>query len=241
MKTLLASLALAAVASAPGPGPAAESKLCGDYIEARTCNVWVGACVANSETAEAGKQATLAWRFTAGEWKGVELKELGVALLIDARSTLGDPYHSPLPVRNVLLLDERASDAQLVAMREFVAAQAGALAGNVIEERLVSFELKIDCCEKKGCAELAAGDVVRIETRCLCDDDHLCGHEDVFYPPLAPLAERLAVFTVEHKVGRTLLDRTFTDRDSASAFLGRFEIDSPRAGTAVDPDEVAAR
>lgn len=243
----LATLALASFTLAADGGAgtqasgASDGKLRGDYLEARTCDVWVGACFANSETGEVGKQATLAWKFTAGDWKGTPMKGVGAVLLIDAKSTLGDPYHSPLPVRNVLLLDERASDAQLVALREFVAARMGDLAGNVIEERLVAIELKLDCCAKKGCAKLAAGDLVKIETRCLCDDDKVCGHEDTYYPPLTGLAEKLPAYTVEHTVKKTLLDREWDDRDSRSAFLGKFELDSPPAEKTVDPAEVVAR
>jgi len=241
MKILLATAAALSLAFAPRPPAAAAEKLCGDYLEARTCDVWVGTCFANSETSEAGRQATLAWKFSSGAWKGVELKGAAAVLLIDARATLGDRYHSPLPVRNVLLLDERASDAQLVALREFVAAQLGDLSGNVIEERLVAIELETDCCEKKGCAKLVAGDVARIETRCLCDDDRVCGHEETFYPPLVRLSEKLPVFTLEHAVEGTLLGREWTDRETRSGFLGKFELEAPAAERTVDPDQVVAR
>ncbi len=246
MKTLLlaaaGALSFAFARTPPAATPAGEDgKLRGDYLEARTCDVWVGPCFANSETAEAGRQATIAWKFTEGEWKGVELKGVGAVLIIDAKATLGDRYHSPLPVRNVLLLDERASDDQLVALRDFVKTRMGDLAGNVIEERLVPIELKSDCCEKKGCAKLVAGEIARIETRCLCDEDRVCGHEETFYPPLTSLSEKRPVFTVEHVVKMTLLLREWTDRESRSAFLGRFELASPPPEKRVDPDEVVAR
>jgi hypothetical protein len=243
MKTLLATFALASLAFAARPNlpSSGGERLRGDYLEARTCDVWVGACFANSETAEAGKQATVAWKFTEGAWKGVDLKGVGAVLLIDAKATLGDRYHSPLPVRNVLLLDLKASDEQLAALRDFVKAQLGELAGNVVEERLVSIQLETECCRKKGCSKLVAGDVARIETRCLCDGDRVCGHEDTFYPPLTSLAEKLPAYTVEHSVKRTLLGKEWTDRDSRSAFVGAFDVASPPAEKKVDPDEIVAR
>jgi hypothetical protein len=248
-KTLLVLAAIISLGLAPRPPaaiPAAipsmgKEKLRGDYLEARTCDVFVGACFANSETSEAGKQATLAWKFTEGEWKGVPMKGAAAVLLIDARSTLGDPYHSPLPVRNVLLIDERATDDQIVALREFVALQMGELAGNIVEERLVPIELAIDCCDKEGCAKLSAGDIVKLETRCLHEDDKVCGHEDTYYQPFVGLTEKHPVYTVEHVVKRTLLDREWDDRDARSAFLGRFELRGPPAAKAVDPDEILAR
>ena len=78
--------------------------------------------------------------------------------------------------------------------------QLGDLAGNVIEERLVPIEMKVGCCEKKGCAKLVAGEIARITTRCLGEKDDICGHEETFYPPLVPLKDSLPAFTVESGV-----------------------------------------
>lgn len=245
MKWKLAGLVLAlaggAVAVETPVAPTPAKVLRGDYLEARTCDVWVGACFANSETSEQGRQATLAWKFAEGEWKGVDLSGLAVALIVSARSTIGDPYHSALPVRDVLLVDSKANDAQLKALRDFVATQAGELAGNVIEEIPTTITLKTDCCDKKGCAKLVAGEIARIETRCLHDEDKVCGHEDTYYPPLTSLAEKHAVYTVEHSVKGTLLALDWIDRDSRSAFLGKFEFESVEPMKTVDPDEIRAR
>jgi hypothetical protein len=226
----------------PQPTSPLVTTLRGDYLEARTCDVWVGTCYANSETSEQGRQATMVWKFDEGAWKGVELKGLGLALVIVAKSTLGDPYHSPLPVRNVLLVDSRASDEQLRALRDFAATQAGELGGNVIEEIPTSISLKVDCCDKEGCAKFEAGEIARIETRCLKETDEVCGHEKTFYPPLVgALTDPHAVFTVEHKVKGTLLELSWTDRDSRSAFLGKFELESAVPPKTVGHDEVRAR
>ena len=81
----------------------------------------------------------------------------------------------------------------------------------------------------------------RSETRCLGEEDHVCGHEQTWYPPLTSLASKSAVYTVEHQVKRTLLDKEWHDRDSRSAFLGKVDLDSPPPEKRVDPDEVAAR
>jgi len=197
-----------------------ENILKGDYLETRTCDVWTGPCFANSETAEAGREATLAWHFTSGKWAGVDLDGVSAVLIIEAKSTLGDKYHSPLPVRDVLLLDEKATDAQLEAMRNFVKTQLGDLAGNVVEERLVAIELKLACCEKKGCAKLVAGEVANVTTRCLGEKDDICGHEDTFYPPLVTLKDSLPAFTVESGVKGTLA-RARVDRPRFAQRLPR--------------------
>jgi hypothetical protein len=258
MKISLASLLLApavfasvAFAGDDKPAPAdgtskaaksfTENILKGDYLETRTCDIWTGPCFANSETSEAGREATLAWHFTSGKWAGVDLDGVSAVLVIEAKSTLGDKYHSPLPVRDVLLLDEKATDAQLEAMRNFVKTQLGDLAGNVVEEMLVPIEMKVGCCEKKGCAKLVAGEIVRITTRCLGEKDDICGHEETFYPPLVALKDSLPAFTIESGVKGTLLAHEWTDRDSRSAFLGHFEVRSLAPALAVDTEGIRAK
>ena len=254
MKTLLASLLLASAAFArddkpaqPGDGGAkpaksgAENVLKGDYLEARTCDVWTGPCFANGESEVAGHEATLAWHFTSGKWSGVDLEGVSAVLIIEAKGTLGDKYHSVLPVRDVLLLDEKATDAQLEAMRAFIRAQLGDLAGNVVEERLAPITLQIDCCDKKGCGKLVAGEVARLQTRCLGHKDEICGHEEPFYPPLVALKDSLAAYTIESSVKGTLLAHEWIDRDSRSAFLGHFEARSLAPALAVDPEGIRAK
>jgi hypothetical protein len=244
-------LATAAFAGDEKPAPAdgtskaaksaVENILKGDYLETRTCDVWTGPCFANSETAESGREATLAWHFTSGKWAGVDLEGVSAVHVNEAKGTLGDKYHSPLPVRDVLLLDEKATDAQLEAIRNFVKTQLGDLAGNVVEERLLPIELKVGCCEKKGCAKLVAGEVANVTTRCLGEKDDICGHEDTFYPPLVALKDALPAFTVESGVKGTLLAHEWTDRDSRSAFLGHFEARSLAPALAVDPEGIRAK
>lgn len=252
MKSCIAAFVLASFVGAAFAGTgedgkgaaastAAENTLKGDYLEARTCDIWTGPCFANSETSEAGREATVAWHFTGGKWAGVELDGLTAVLVIEAKATLGDKYHSPLPVRDILLIDERAKDPQLEAIRAFVKNALGDLAGNVVEERLLPIECKVGCCEKKGCAKLVAGEIAQITTRCLGEKDEICGHEDTFYPPLMKLKDELPAFTLEHGVKGTLLNHEWTDRDSRSAFLGHFEVRSPAPALQVDPDGIRAR
>jgi hypothetical protein len=241
----LASFAFAAAAFAgddkkPAAGPG-ENTVKGDYLEARTCDVWTAACFANGEVGQVGREATLAWRFTSGQWAGVDLAGVSAVLIIEAKSTLGDKYHSPLPVRDVLLLDEKANDSQLEALRAFVKAQLGDLAGNVVEERLVPIALELDCCDKKGCSKLVAGTVAHMSTRCIGHKDEICGHESTYYPPLTTLKDSLPAFTVESEVKGTLLAHDWTDRDSRSAFLGHFEVRSPAPALAVDTEGIRAK
>src|SRR5579872_2344797 len=73
-----AALFLAAgtgAAAAPPPTPAART-LSGEYVEARTCNVYTGACHANGEMVTAGREAVLAWQIKQGTVEGVKVDGL---------------------------------------------------------------------------------------------------------------------------------------------------------------------
>ena len=91
----------------------AKAAIRGDYVEVRSADVFAGACFANSEVGLVGNEAMLAWMINSGSWNGVDLSGLGIVAVVRAKSTLGDPYHDPLPARSVLILDERASAASL--------------------------------------------------------------------------------------------------------------------------------
>ena len=52
----------------------------GEYLEARTADVFTGPCISNSEIFTTGNQAVLAWKVNQGAWKGTELSGLCVAI-----------------------------------------------------------------------------------------------------------------------------------------------------------------
>jgi hypothetical protein len=57
---------------------ASAAQISGEYIEARTCDVYTGPCFANGEMGLSGREAVMAWRVEEGTWNGVELGGLSV-------------------------------------------------------------------------------------------------------------------------------------------------------------------
>ena len=49
----------------------------GDYIEARSADVYTGPCFANGQVGLVGNEAILAWKIKEGEWKGASSERLG--------------------------------------------------------------------------------------------------------------------------------------------------------------------
>ena len=52
----------------------------GEYIEARTADVYTGPCFANSEGGLVGELAVFGWKIDKGSWQGVSLDGLSVGL-----------------------------------------------------------------------------------------------------------------------------------------------------------------
>jgi hypothetical protein len=166
----------------------------GDYVEVRSADVYTGPCFANAEENLEGKQAILAWKIRKGSWQGVSLDGLSVVAVVKANATLGDIYHNPYPAKSVLILDQRANSLQRKALVEFVKSAAGPLVENVA--RLDAAPITLELGSAHGSVNLVAGSLARIRTRSLCQGDHLCGNEEVYYPPLTKVAHAMPAYTL---------------------------------------------
>src|SRR5207249_1398129 len=124
----------------------------GQYVEARTCDVFTGECFANADTGLTGKNAVLAWKIDSGTIDGVKLDGLGVVAVLSAVDTLGLKQSGP--GRSVLIVDEKATKAQRDALVSFAKTQAGKLLGEVVAVREAKVELEIRACAGESCATL---------------------------------------------------------------------------------------
>ncbi len=84
----------------------------GEYIEARTADVYTGPCFANSEAGLVGEFAVFGWKIDKGSWQGVSLDGLSVVGAVKASGTLGDIFHDVYPVKSILIIDDKATPEQ---------------------------------------------------------------------------------------------------------------------------------
>ena len=199
--------------------------LTGNYIEARTADVYTGPCFANGEIEMNGREAVFAWKIAGGSWGGVNLAGLAVVGVVHAEHTLGNPYEPVNPAVAVLIVDSRASAAQRVALVSFAKAQAGILLDHVLRIDYQPVELTIENGNiHGGAATLTAGTLATIRTRALNSGDHICGNEDVFYPPLNKLEHAMPAYTVQDSYQGDALGETWTSMYRRSGFLGTFQM-----------------
>ncbi|HTU23736.1 MAG TPA: DUF1326 domain-containing protein [Gemmataceae bacterium] len=219
MKRTLAFTALALLLAA---APLSAAGLNGQYIEARTIDVWTGPCFANADVNIGGKHGIMAWKVEKGEFNKVNLDGLGVVAVLAASDTLGTRQTGT--GKALLIVDARASRAQKDALIALAKQQGGELLRNIVAVRSAAVELNVCNCEKGGCGTLRAGDA-RIETRCL-DHKHdtVCGNESAFFPPLSRDVTANPALAAENAFTGKGLNGTWKDSGRRSAYLGTFTV-----------------
>jgi hypothetical protein len=215
-------LAFAALALLLAAAPLTAAGITGQYIEARTCDVWTGACFANAEMNIGGKHAVMGWKVEKGTLEDVSLDGLGVVAVVQASDTLG--LKQTGPAQAVLIVDSRANATQKAALIRLAKSQGGELLRNVIAVESAPIELTRCPCKNDVCASLSAG-TAKIETRCLdVHHDSACGHEDDFYPPLAKNVKVRAAMASEHGYSGKGFNALWKENDRRGAYVGSFEV-----------------
>lgn len=199
----------------------------GDYVEARTADVYTGPCFANSEVGLMGELAVFGWKVSKGSWHGVGLDGLGVVGVVRASSTLGDVYHSAYPVKSVLIVDSRANAEQRLALQSFAKRMGGDLLQDVVRVDYEPVDLVFENNNLHSMkATLTAGPLAKIQTRALNEGDHICRNEEVWYRPLTKLNHAMPAYSVAHIFKGDGLGTRWSSPDKRSSFVGSFVQDS---------------
>ena len=225
LKLTIGAAVLAAAASVSFAASLPAHSVTGNYIEARTADVYTGPCFANGEAEINGKEAVLGWKINNGAWKGVNIAGLGVVGVIRAEHTIGNVHVPSNSGRAVLIVDSRANAEQREALIAFAKSQGGPLMQNVVKVLSAPVELTIEGGNLHGgAARLTAGSLAEIRTRAMTEADHTCGNEDIFYPPVAKLEHAMPAYALENSFQGEGLGETWSARFHRSSFLGTFQV-----------------
>jgi len=215
-------LAAAAMSAASLP----STKIQGEYVEARTADVYTGPCFANAETGVTGDLAVMGWKIDRGVWQGVNVDGLSVMGVVHASGTLGDPNENPYPAQAVLIVDEKANIEQRLALQHFAQQIGGRLLADVVrvEYQPIDFALADDSIHSMK-ATMVAGAMARLETRPLGDRDQICHNEAVWYQPLTPVDHAMPAYTVAQMYMGPGLGTVWSSPGKRSAFVAAFHLD----------------
>ncbi len=199
----------------------------GNYIEARTADVYTGPCFANGEAEQVGREAVFGWKIAGGEWHGVKLDGLAVVGVIRSEHTLGLATEPVNPAKAVLIVDSRADAEQRLALQSFARHMGGDLLKDVVKVDYAPIELSVENGNiHSGVAKLTAGSLAEIRTRALNAGDHVCGNEEVWYPPLTNTEHAMPAYALENSFTGDGLGETWHNRMRRSGFVATFQVQS---------------
>ncbi len=223
MRVTVAVLVALTLLIASMPTMAAEqSTIQGNYVEARSCDVWTGYCFSNGELNLTGEEAIIAWDVTKGSWLDIDLAGLKVVAVVKANATLGDTEHNAFPAKSILVIDQRADVLQKEALIAFAKDAAGELLGEVVRVTDQPIEASLGTCSEATCAMLKAGEMVEIEARCFVNGDKICGHESAVYGPLTDIDNAMTHFTELDKFQGKGLGVIWSESGRRNAYVGTF-------------------
>ena len=226
MRTILcAVIALCLAASLAFSGNLPSTHVRGEYIEARTADVYTGPCFANAEVGLAGDLAVMGWKIDQGSFQGVNLDGLSVMGVIRASNTLGDVTATVYPVKAVLVIDERANAEQRLALKGFAQKMGGQLLADVVhvEYQPIAFSMADNSVHSRK-ATMSAGNLVKLETRPLTEGDQICHNESVWYQPLTPVEHAMPAFTVSNGYSGKGLGTVWNYAGNRGSFVGTFSV-----------------
>jgi hypothetical protein len=130
-----AMIVAAVVGLAISPLMAADkTSVTGEYVEARTAEVFTGGCIMGGEAHTTGNEAVLAWKVDRGAFNGVPLDGLSVVAAVVGDRNLGiwEMGGDKPTTRSAVMVDERANPAQRMALVAMAHELARGIVGQIV-------------------------------------------------------------------------------------------------------------
>jgi hypothetical protein len=217
MKQLLVATAILGLASASML--AGSNTISGDYVEARTAEVFAGGCIMNSEAETMGRQAVMAWKVDQGSYQGVALDGLTVVAAVNGDRNLGMREmggEAPVKVEAALVVDARATGAQ----RDALVAMARDFSKGVIHDVVSVTPAQITYWADKDRIAIAAPDVQLTVNKQLTHDPS-CGAMQ-WFRPLTTIQQSSMSVAEAHAFSGSALGTKWSDPNKRSAFFAKF-------------------
>lgn len=190
----------------------------GEYVEARSCDVWTGPCFSNAEALVTGDLAIVGWSVDKGAWNGVRLDGRKIVAVLDADNTFMTDYEGRVVAG--VYIDRQATAEQAGAILEMARAMAPHYLKNVVKIERRDIVHTRDGLSAK--LEVGEGEV-RLATGLLGHCDTVCGNESQAYGPFSGSVEvKCAKALANAYRGTVLADQSWSYPDRRSAMVGRF-------------------
>jgi hypothetical protein len=197
-----------------------RARITGEYVEARTAEVFAGGCIMNSEAETMGRQAIMAWRITSGFFDGVSLDGLTVAAAVAGDRNLGMREmggEEPTAVKAIITVDPRATAAQRDALVRLVRELSGGLITHVVRVDVAPVRF----ATSQHYVEVSVPDSVLLTVNKEMTHDPSCGAMQ-WFKPFTKLAQSAMGVAEAHAYSGQGLGTRWSAPNKRSAFFGTF-------------------
>jgi len=198
-----------------------RARITGDYVEARTAEVFAGGCIMNSEAETLGRQAVMAWRITSGAFNGVTLDGLTVAAAVAGDRNLGMREmggEEPTAVKAIIIVDPRATTAQRDALVRLVRELSNGLITHVVRVDVAPVKF----ATSQQYVEVSVPDHnIQLTVNKEMKHDPSCGAMQ-WFKPFTKLADAALGVAEEHSFEGQGLNTKWSAPNKRSAFFGTF-------------------
>lgn len=189
----------------------------GEYLEARSVSVYVGACHYGAEYVEGGREATLVWNIHQGTWNGVSLEGLTVVAVVTAQNNLAIDTSTR---RSVLYINEKATSEQRAALTDLMAAKRSETLGEIVSTESAPITFSKEGVEY----DLRVGEALTLSvSRYPCQN---CTQpHQIWYKPLEQLDTPIVGKSTVYRYQDKILSVTWDDgEDTNNVFVGDFAM-----------------
>jgi hypothetical protein len=215
---LLATVALVTLLCAVPLAAAEAPAVSGDYLEARSNEVYTCGCLFSGQMTTAGREAILAWRITRGAYQGTALAGVKVVAVVVGDANLG-AYDGPR--RTALYLDANASDAQLQAILALWRREYSQALGKIAAVHRVP----INFTQQGDAVRLSIPNLVEVQARKtrLPEDAHPGSF--LWYQPFVPLRSSSLATALNYQYSGMDFQHQWQDLlPSINGYLGEFAL-----------------
>jgi hypothetical protein len=217
MNRAIVVAALVAFATSPLLA-AGRATITGEYVEARTAEVFAGGCIMASEAETVGKQAVLAWKVDRGSFNGVVLDGLSVVAAVAGDRNLGiqEIGGGKANVRSAVFVDQRANSAQQRAL----VAMAKELSKGTVENVVEVSATPIQFANRGHLVNVSTNQIALAVNKHMTHDAS-CGAMQWFHA-FVPSAQATMALAVQNSFSGSALGTKWSDPNKRSAFFGNF-------------------
>ena len=194
-----------------------SSTVQGEYIEARSASVYVGACHFGAEYVEGGREATAVWNIQSGSWNDVSLENLTVVAVISGKNNLAIDTNTR---KSVLYMDPSTTPEQRAALSDMLTTKYADVLGRVVATQTASIEFT-----KEGTRyDVTVGEVLKLSANrypCAgCTQPH-----QVWYKPLTTIQNAIVGKSEVYRYKDTHLPVTWQQSGTENnVFVGNFSM-----------------